>query len=271
MRMKMGDDMGQLDGLVAIVTGAASGIGRATAQLFASEGASIVVADVDESGGGETVRHIEESEGKATFIKTDVASTSQVNNMVRAAVESYGGLDILHANAGIDCAGKLVKDMEDCDWERVIDVNLTGAFRCCRAAIPKIVNRGGGAIVITSSDMGLKPFKYCAAYAAAKAGLISLTRSLAIECGELGIRVNVIAPGETDTPMGLKSLAGDPEVVAEAERWIPLGRIADPREIAQVALFLVSKASTYITGEVILADGGRILHDASLANLQGGV
>lgn len=259
--------MGQLNNLVAIVTGAASGIGRATAQLFASEGASVLVADVDEAGGGETKRLIEESGGMATFIETDVANTSQVNKMVQVAVETYGGLDILHANAGIDCAGKLVKDMHDEEWGRVIDVNLSGAFRCCRAAIPEIARRGGGAIVITSSDMGLKPFKYCAAYAAAKAGLISLSKSLALECAELGIRVNVIAPGETDTSMGLKALAGDPDVVAEAERWIPLGRIADPMEIAQVALFLASKAASYVTGEVILVDGGRILHDASLAGL----
>jgi NAD(P)-dependent dehydrogenase (short-subunit alcohol dehydrogenase family) len=223
---------------------------------------------VDEAGGEETVRLIEEGGDKAMFIKTDVAITSQVNAMVRAAVETYGGLDILHANAGIDCAGKLVRDMSDGEWGRVIDVNLTGAFRSCRAAIPEIAKQGGGAIVITSSDMGLKPFSNCAAYAAAKAGLISLTRSLALECGEMGIRVNVIAPGETDTPMGLKALAGDPEVVAEAERWIPLGRMAEPIEIAQVALFLASKASSYVTGEVILADGGRILHDASLAKLE---
>jgi NAD(P)-dependent dehydrogenase (short-subunit alcohol dehydrogenase family) len=259
--------MGQLNGLVAVVTGAASGIGRATAQLFANEGASVVVADVDEIGGLETIGLIEGTGGKAKFVMTDVANTTQVDNMVRVAVEAYGGVDILHANAGIDCVGELVKDMEDEEWERVIDVNLTGVFRCCRAAIPEIAKRGGGAIVITSSDMGLKPFKFCAAYAAAKAGLISLTRSLALECGVMGIRVNVVAPGETDTPMGLKALAGDPGVVAEAERWIPLGRMAEPMEIAQVVLFLASKASSYITGEVILADGGRILHDASLAAL----
>lgn len=260
--------MGQLNERVAIVTGAASGIGRATAQLFASEGASVVVADVDEASGGETVRLIEESGGKAMFIKTDVAITSQVNDMVRAAVESYGRLDILHANAGIDCAGKVVRDMNDEDWGRVIDINLTGAFRSCRAAIPEIAVRGGGAIVITSSDMGLKPFKFCAAYAAAKAGLISLTKSLALECADLGIRVNAIAPGETDTKMGLKAIAGDPEIVAECERWIPLGRMAEPMEIAHIALFLASKAASYLTGEVILADGGRILHDASLAKLE---
>jgi NAD(P)-dependent dehydrogenase (short-subunit alcohol dehydrogenase family) len=259
--------MAQLNELVAIVTGAASGIGRASASLFASEGASVVVADVNESGGHETVRLIEEKAGKATFVKTDVANSSQVNDMVLAAVEAFGGLDILHANAGIDCAGKLVRDMSDEEWGRVIDVNLTGAFRSCRAAIPEIAKRGGGAIVITSSDMGIKPFKGCAAYAASKAGLISLTKTLALECADLGIRVNAISPGETDTGMGLKVLAGNPEVVAECERWIPLKRMAEPMEIAHVALFLASKAASYVTGEVILADGGRILHDASLAKL----
>ncbi|MBW2368368.1 MAG: SDR family oxidoreductase [Deltaproteobacteria bacterium] len=259
--------MAQLTGQVAIVTGAASGIGRATAQLFAREGASVVVADINEKGGHETVRRIEETGGLASFIKTDVANSSQVKAMVLSAVETYGGLDILHANAGIDCAGKLVRDLDDEAWERVIDVNLTGVFRCCRSAIPEIDKRGGGAIVITSSDMGIKPFMGCAAYAAAKAGLISLSKILALECAQSGIRVNAIAPGETDTAMGLKAIAEDPEVVKACERWIPLKRMADPIEIAHVALFLVSKASSYITGETILSDGGRMLHDASLAKL----
>ena len=128
--------MGQLNELVAIVTGASSGIGRATALLFASEGASVVVADVDETGGHETVRLIEEKAGRSTFIKTDVSDSDQVNDMVQAAVETYGGLDILFANAGVPGPGKLVTDTTDEDWEGVMDVNLTGVFRSCRAAIP---------------------------------------------------------------------------------------------------------------------------------------
>jgi NAD(P)-dependent dehydrogenase (short-subunit alcohol dehydrogenase family) len=260
--------MTQLSGLVAIITGAASGIGRATAQLFSEEGAAVVVADIDEAGGQETARMIEAAQGNAIFINTDVSSPAQVDAMVKAAVETFGGLDILHANAGIDAVGRFVKDMDDDDWAKVIDINLTGTFRCCRSAIPEMANRGGGAIVITTSDMGIKPFKGCAAYSAAKAGLISLSKTLALECAELGIRVNTVAPGETDTAMGIRALTGDPDVVRECERWIPLGRMAEPREIAQVVLFLASRAASYITGEVILADGGRILHDASLAKLE---
>jgi NAD(P)-dependent dehydrogenase (short-subunit alcohol dehydrogenase family) len=259
--------MGQLNELVALVTGAASGIGRATAQIFANEGASVVIADIDEDGGRETVRLIEKAAGRAIFAKTDVANSQEVDAMVQTAVEIYGGLDILHANAGVTCAGKLVRDMDDEDWGRVIDINLTGMFRCCRSAIPAIAKRGGGAIVITSSDMGIKPFTNCAAYSAAKAGLISLTKTLALECAGLGIRVNAISPGETDTAMGLRAITQDAAVIEECESWIPLKRSADPREIAHVALFLASKAASYITGEVILADGGRMLHDASLAKL----
>jgi NAD(P)-dependent dehydrogenase (short-subunit alcohol dehydrogenase family) len=256
--------MGQLNELVAIVTGASSGIGRATAQLFASEGASVVVADVDEKGGHETVRLIEEKAGKATFIKTDVSDTSQANAMVQAAVETYGGLDIMIANAGVDTPNKLVTDTSDEEWEGVMDVNLTGVFKSCRPAIPEIAKRGGGAIVTVSSDEGIKPHVKFAPYNAAKAGAISLTKTLAIECAPLKIRVNSIAPGEVNTAMGGTGWMGDDQELIEAsEQSILLKRIGEPEEIAQVALFLVTEASSYITGEVILADGGGMLHTSS--------
>jgi len=256
--------MGQLDQRVAIVTGASSGIGRSTALLFASEGASVVVADVDETGGHETVRLIEEKGSRATFIQTDVTDSSQANAMVQAAVETYGGLDILFANAGVDTPGDLVADTSDEDWARVIDVNLTGVFKSCRAAIPEIAKRTGGAIVVTSSDVGYKPKPQFGPYSAAKAGAISLTKTLAIECAPLRIRVNAVAPGETNTGMGGLGWIGDDKELLEASvQSILLKRFAEPEEIAQVVLFLVAEASSYITGEVILADGGGILYTGS--------
>jgi NAD(P)-dependent dehydrogenase (short-subunit alcohol dehydrogenase family) len=252
--------MGQLNELVAVVTGAASGIGRATALLFASEGASVIVADVDESGGHETVRLIEEKGGKSTFVNTDVTDSSQVDDMVLAAVETYGGLDILFANAGILAPDKFVTDTSDEEWARVIDINLTGVFKSCRAAIPEIAKRGGGAIVATASDVGIKPTDYYGPYCASKAGVISLTKTLAIECAPLRIRVNAVAPGETNTAMGIKALVGDPKLIEQFEQTVLLKRVAEPEEIAQVVLFLVTEASSYVTGEVILADGGGILY-----------
>jgi NAD(P)-dependent dehydrogenase (short-subunit alcohol dehydrogenase family) len=243
------------------VTGAASGIGRATALLFAKQGASVVVTDIAEQAGDETVRLITEMGGKSIFVRTDMTSAEQINNMIHASIEAYGGLDILVANAGIDTPDKLLTDTSDEEWERVIDVNLTGVFRSCRAVIPAIAKRGGGAIVITASDVGFKPHKQWSPYSASKAGVISMMKTLAIECAPLGIRVNAVAPGETNTPMGIKALIDDQKLIEKFEDLIPMNRIAEPTEIAQVVLFLVSEASSYITGEVILADGGKMLHD----------
>ncbi len=262
--------MAQLSGRAAIVTGGASGIGRATALLLAKKGASVVVADVDQQLGHRTVELIEGNGGKALFSETDVTNSEHADTMVQTSLDAFGGLDILCANAGVDTPGTLLTDTADEEWSRVIDVNLTGIFKSCRAAIPAIAEGGGGAIVITSSDTGLKPFSHFASYSASKAGAISLAKTLAIECASLNIRVNAVAPGETRTPMYVKGWADHEDLLGELPRSIPLKRVAEPDEIAEVMLFLVSDAASYITGEVILADGGRMLHDPIAAVIEEG-
>ena len=220
----------ELAGKVALITGAASGIGRATALLLASKGAAVVVADLQEAGGHETVQLIEEAGGRAAFVRADVTDGEGVDAMVRATVETFGGLDILHANAGHAGFDKALVDHTDREWDLVMAINLTGVFRCCRAAIPAIAERGGGSIIITSSVAGIRAAPYTGAYNVSKAGAISLTKTLAMECAPLGIRVNAIAPGQVDTPMWARdedeAEAGD-EGGAVFAQLIPLGRMAD--------------------------------------------
>jgi NAD(P)-dependent dehydrogenase (short-subunit alcohol dehydrogenase family) len=260
--------MGLVDGKVAIVTGAGSGIGRATACLLADEGAAVVVADVAEEGGRETVRLVGERAGQATFVPVDVTDAQQVAAMVRAAVRTYGGLDILHANAGVPGPDKPVVAWTEEEWNLVISVNLTGVFLCCRAAIPSIAERGGGAIVITASAAGLQAVPFTSAYNASKAGVISLAQTLALECAPVGIRVNAVAPGEVQTAMGLEALHQDPRVLEAYLRLIPLERIAQPGEIAQAVLYLVSNAASYVTGVVLPVDGGIMLRNEAMALIE---
>ena len=248
-----------LSGQVALITGAASGIGRATAVLLADSGAEVIVADINEAGGRETVSLIEGAGGRATFVQADVADRTQVEAMVRASVAAYGGLDILHANAGHPGFEKALVDHSDEEWDAVMAVNLKGVFYCCRAAIPAIAKRGSGAVVITASVAGIRPVPFISAYNVSKAGTISLAKTLAMECAPLGIRVNAIAPGEVDTPMSDAAVA-EPEafeeVMAAHMPLIPMKRMAQPEEIAQAVLYLVSDASSYLTGEVLTIDGG---------------
>jgi len=255
--------MKRLEGRTAIVTGAASGIGRASAECIAAEGGKVVVADILEKEGRETVQMIRGAGGEAIFVKTDVSNASQVQALVRTTLETFGELHILHANAGIAGPHAPIRETSEEQWTQVLDVNLNGAFHCCRAAIPALAETGNGAIVLTASDLGLKPVRYAGAYSASKAAVISLGKTLAIECAALGIRVNVIAPGETDTKMGIKALSQDPRVVAAWKDCIPLGRMASPEEIAQVVVFIASEQASYMTGEVLLVDGGRMLFDPS--------
>jgi NAD(P)-dependent dehydrogenase (short-subunit alcohol dehydrogenase family) len=233
--------------------------------LLTEEGASVVVGDVSQEGGQETVRLIEEKGGKAMFAPTDVTQPGQISAMVDKAVSQFGGVDILFANAGVPGVDKPLTDWSDEEWQQVISVNLTGVFNTCRAAIPAMVERGGGAIVATTSDAGIANAPFTSGYNASKAGVISLVKTLAAECAPLGIRVNAVSPGEVDTPMGLKALFPDnPEIVELYKKIIPLNRIGSPEEIAQAVLFLVSEWASYVTGIVLPVDGGILLRNEAI-------
>ncbi len=248
---------------VAIITGAGSGLGRAAAILFAKEGARVVVAANREKDGEQTVKSITEGGGEAIFVSVDVTRAADLQNAVKTAVNKYGKLDIMFNNAGTPGPGKLTADITEEEWRRVISVNLTGVFLGTKYAIPEMLKGGGGVIINTSSVAALSPRRYTAAYTAAKAGVIRLTRVTALEYARKNIRVNCILPGPIDTPFFTKVSDSDPEKIAifkeKVLKEVPLGRFAQPEEIARVALFLASDEASYITGAAFAADGGQLL------------
>jgi NAD(P)-dependent dehydrogenase (short-subunit alcohol dehydrogenase family) len=246
-----------LRGKVALITGAASGQGRAAALLFAQHGASVVVADVNEAGAHETVALIEKEEGEALAVHVDVSRAADCNAMITATVEAYMRLDVLYNNAAIQMSGRLVETTEAM-WDITMATNLTAIFRACRAAIPHMLAGDGGSIINTSSTLGQQGSEGYAAYGAAKAGVIALTRQIAAEYGPQ-IRANVIAPGSIDTPRfrAVTERLDDPEAfLTMLRRTIPLKRLGEADDIAQLALFLASDMSAYTTGAVIPCDGG---------------
>ena len=248
--------MGELDGRVALVTGAASGIGRASARLFAEAGARVAVADIDLPGARDTVASVERDGGEAVALEVDVADAVSVRAMVAATVERFGRLDIAHNNAGIMGAGAEITDMDDAVWQRGIDVMLTGVFLCMKHEIPHMVAQGGGAIVNTSSGAGLIGFPGQANYVAAKHGVIGLTRSAALEYIGRGVRINAICPGTARSRMVDEWMDGSAEAEAEVAALHPIGRIAEPEEIARAALWLASDASSFVVGVALPVDGG---------------
>ncbi|MGA7339072.1 MAG: glucose 1-dehydrogenase [Terracidiphilus sp.] len=245
----------ELKDRVAIVTGASSGISRATAQLFARQGAAVVAADGNVSGGIETVEQIHADGGHATFIEVDVSRQEQVNRLVRASLEEYGRVDILFNGAGILAYGTVLETAEDA-WNRMISVNLTGTYLCCRAVLPHMIEQGRGSIVNVASTTG--SHDACAravAYVSSKGGVTLLTRAIAIDHAKQGIRVNAICPGPTDTPMLRKAMT--PTELDAFEKTFPMGRLGRPEEIAQAALFLVSDGASFVTGTMLYVDGGQ--------------
>ncbi len=250
-----------LDGRTAVVTGASSGIGRASARRFAAEGVSVVVADVDTDGGHETVELIEGDGGEATFVETDVTDVSSVDAMVDVAVETYGGLDFAHNNAGILTSFEDVTDLDEAAWDRLLAINLKGIWACLRAELPVMEDSGGGAIVNTASEAGLVGMGGLASYAASKHGVVGLTKTVALEYASRDVRVNAIAPGPTETNIAANlEVADDVESLPfdmDAMTAVPMGRIATPDEMAGVVAFLCSTDASYITGHTIPVDGGQ--------------
>ena len=250
--------MNTLANKVALITGGASGIGRATAILFAQEGAAVAIADIDASQGGSAVAEIEAAGGKAIFIPCDVTRAEDCRRAVEQTVLAFGGLDILFNNAGIIRRADVVHTTE-AEWDRVMAVNVKSVFLLSKYAIPYMEQAGGGSIINTSSGWGLRGGRNAVSYCASKGAVINMTRAMAIDHGSQNIRVNAICPGDTDTPM-LREEArqlGQPEseFMAEAADR-PLRRYAQPIEIAQAALFLASQAASYVTGTAMVIDGG---------------
>jgi NAD(P)-dependent dehydrogenase (short-subunit alcohol dehydrogenase family) len=242
---------------VALVTGGAGGIGRATCQAFFDEGYRVGLSDVNEEGALAAAAEIDPSGERVLGVRGDVSSTESVDAMVAATVARFGRLDALANVAGVVGPGRS-EELSDADWDRVISIHLGGAFRCSRAAFPALSASGAGAIVSISSIAGRTGFSQRVSYCAAKAGIEGLTRSLAVEWAKRGVRVNAVAPGHVLTPMLTISLeigSVTPEVVEARTNRIPMGRYAQPEEIASAILFLSSPAASYITGETLCVDG----------------
>lgn len=250
----------RLQGKVAIVTGAGSGIGEAVALRFAEEGAKCIVVDVQEELGRSVAGSIKESGGEAIFVKADVSDEDQVKAMVNEAVSTFGGVDILVNNAGI-VRFSSIESLAREEWDRVIGINLTGAVLCAKHVIPHLKRAGGGAIVNVSSVHAVATGENVGAYAASKGGLLAVTRNLALELGPYNIRVNAVLPGSTLTPLFLSDATrlgdGDPQRFIEPyEKTIPLRRVAKPAELAAAILFAASDDASYMTGAALTIDGG---------------
>ena len=244
------------DNKVALVTGAGSGIGRATAKTFANEGAKVVVADMDVEGGKETVRLIKNAGGEAIFVQADVSKPSEVEALIEKTVEIYGRLDCAHNNAGIGGAVTLTADYAEEDWDRVIDVNLKGIWLCMKAEIRQMLKQGGGAIVNTSSVFGMIGAPYYSAYSASKLGVSGLSKTGALEYAQEGIRINSVCPGVIRTPMIERLTAVNPQLEAQLIAQEPIGRMGRPEEVAEAVVWLCSDRASFVTGIDMDVDGG---------------
>jgi NAD(P)-dependent dehydrogenase (short-subunit alcohol dehydrogenase family) len=246
--------MGRLDGKVAVITGAGGGIGREATLLFSEEGASVCVADVAEEQGEQTASEARE----AFFHKVDVTDPASVEEMYRATAERFGGVDILYNNAGIMPADDAsILETETDAWQRVQDVNTKGVYLCCKYGIPHLIERGGGSVINVASFVALAGAATSQiSYTASKGAVLSMSRELAVEFARQGVRVNALCPGPVETPLLMRLFSETPGALERRLVHIPLGRLAQAREIANGALFLASDESSYVNGSTFLVDGG---------------
>jgi NAD(P)-dependent dehydrogenase (short-subunit alcohol dehydrogenase family) len=251
--------MTDLSGKTAVVTGGAAGIGRACAFAYAKAGAKVVIGDIDGAEGAAVAKVIQDAGGKVAFFETDVGRSADCTKLIVAAMERFGGLDILHANAGIELC-RSAMETTDAEWERIVAINLSGAFYCSREAMKAMQVHGkGGAILLTASPHAYATGRDIAAYAATKGGMTALTRALAIEGAPLGIRVNALLPGAIETPMIYREVDFATDPAAQLRRFAeahPLGRMGQPEDVAKMALFAVSDAAAFVTGACLAVDGG---------------
>lgn len=259
-------------GKVAIVTGGASGIGRACSQEFIEKNAAVAVVDRDAKAGKETAAELKKNGGTAEFFQADVSSTPQVEKLIQQVVEAFGGIDILVNNAGIQRYGTVTTTSED-EWDEVLDINLKGAFLMSKYAIPNMIERGGGSIVITGSVQSVAAQRNSVHYVVSKHGLLGLTRCIALDFGKQNIRANCVLPGAIDTPMlrWAANLDNHPEKVLQACDAVHMrGKMGQPEEVAHVIVFLASDQASFMTASAVMVEGGLLVPVGGMAFQQSG-
>jgi len=243
------------DGKVALVTGGSSGIGQAACHLYAHEGAKVVVSDIDEKRGDETVHAIQENQGEAIFVYADVSKPEDCQAMISAALQAYGRLDIAFNNAGIGGEANLTADYSIEGWQKVIAINLSSVFYCMKYEIPAMLQNGGGTIVNMASILGRVGFQSSPAYVAAKHGVVGLTKTAAVEYAKQGLRINAVGPGFIHTPL-ISGLEEDQRIRDQLISLHPVGRLGESEEVAELVIWLSSEKASFVTGGYYAIDGG---------------